>query len=286
MELSLGFSPCPNDTFIFDALIHRRIDSGNYRFNVVLDDVGALNRKAFQATLDITKLSYHAYLFVNDKYQMLHSGSALGSGVGPLLITRNENIDFCRNNISSITIAVPGQYTTANFLLQAIFGNHLHTKNYLFSDIEQAVINGEVDAGVIIHENRFTYHQKGLAKIIDLGEAWETQTKQLIPLGGIAVKRSLPEKVKQDINRLIRQSIRFAFDNPQYALPFIRENAQEMSPEVMQKHIDLYVNQYSLDLGTNGQQAIKYMFDFAKKQKLINDYNSAIFVNQNKNLTL
>ena len=228
MKLSLGFSPCPNDTFIFDALIHQRIDTRGYSFEVELDDVEALNQKAFDTHLDITKLSYHAGAYLTGSYVFLTSGSALGSGVGPLLIAKKEKREEIEKNIEQALIAIPGKFTTANFLLQAAFGKNLNTIEYLFSDIENAVLEDKVDAGVIIHENRFTYHEKGLEKIIDLGEFWETETRQLIPLGGIAIKRNLPIDVQQDIDELIRESINFAYQNPQYALPFIKENAQEM----------------------------------------------------------
>jgi 1,4-dihydroxy-6-naphthoate synthase len=277
MQLTLGFSPCPNDTFIFDALIHNRIDTKGYEFDVILDDVEALNQKAFNAELDITKLSYHAGSYLTNHYTFLNAGSALGSGVGPLIITTKENLAKVKD-IKNITIAIPGKYTTANFLLKAAFGNQVKTKEFLFSDIENAVLEGKVDAGVIIHENRFTYHEKGLVKVIDLGEYWESKTHQLIPLGGIAIKKSLPTQIQQDINSLIRESIEFAYKNPSYSLPFIKENAQEMDSEVMKKHIDLYVNEYSLNLGEKGKNAIKFMFDFAIEKGFIPSYNKNLFV--------
>src|ERR1019366_5232120 len=243
-KITLGFSPCPNDCFIFDAMIHGKINTEGLQFEVVMEDVEALNQKAFTDELDITKLSFFAFAHVTKFYQLLNSGSALGKGCGPLLVANSKF------KIESTTkIAIPGKYTTANFLLSLAFPDAKNKVETLFSDIEDAVLSGKVDAGLIIHENRFTYEQKGLKKLIDLGEYWETLTNAPIPLGGIVAKRNLPNDLKQKINRVIRKSVEFAFANPKSSLNFVKAHAQEMSEEVMYKHIDLYVNNYSIDLG-------------------------------------
>jgi 1,4-dihydroxy-6-naphthoate synthase len=270
--LTLGFSPCPNDCFIFDALIHNKIDTEGLQFEILLADVETLNQKAFKGELTITKLSYHAYAYLTKLYQLLDAGSALGNNCGPLLIA-NSKIQ-----ISNITkIAIPGKYTTANFLLSLAFPEAKNKIEFLFSDIEEAVLTGKVDAGLIIHENRFTYEQKGLKKIIDLGEYWETTTKSPIPLGGIVIKRNMPNDLKQKVNRVLRKSVEYAFANPKSCLNFVKQHAQEMSEEVMYKHIDLYVNKYSIDLGADGKNAIKLLFDKAQELGVINKIKEELF---------
>lgn len=266
MNLTLGFSPCPNDTFLFDALVHGRIDRQDYAFTPVLDDVEALNKMAFEGKLDITKLSYHAFAYLTDHYQMLPSGSALGKGVGPLLITKGAAPATPR---SEWLVAVPGKFTTANLLLSLAYPEIMNRKYMLFSDIEEAVLSGQVDAGVIIHENRFTYFEKDLVKQADLGEFWEMETGLPIPLGGIAVRRDLPVPVKRSIAKLVRESTEYAFRNPEHSLPFVQQNAQEMDPEVMQKHIALYVNPFTVDLGESGIMAVESMLKRLLDQGLI-----------------
>jgi len=264
-QLSLGFSPCPNDTFIFDALIHHKLEHG-YEFDVQLADVEELNNLAFKSTLDITKLSFHAWAYMMDEYQMLPSGAALGFGVGPLLISKRP---LSTDELENGKIAIPGKWTTANFLMHNAYPTCLNKQEYLFSDIEQAVLDEDCIAGVIIHENRFTYHERGLRLIRDLGQAWEDQTGMAIPLGGIAIKRSLPETLKSEIGQLIRQSIKHSSDHPGSAADYIKEHAQEMSPAVIQKHIDLYVNTYSLDLADKGRLAIETMLQSLLSKNLI-----------------
>lgn len=281
MKLTLGFSPCPNDTFIFDALIHHKIDTEELEFEVSFDDVETLNQKALNHQLDITKLSYHAYAYVTDKYVLLNSGSALGFGVGPLLICKDERfIDpiYLLKNISDLTIGIPGKYTTANFLLGLAYPEAEKKKEMLFSEIEDAVLSGQIDIGLIIHENRFTYQDKGLHKVIDLGEFWEDLTSSPIPLGGIMIKREFPEELKQKVNRVIRRSVEFAFANPKSGLEFIRSHSQEMSEEVMYKHIDLYVNKYSIDLGDEGRKAVSTMFAGAVKLDIIPEPKENLFL--------
>lgn len=278
MKLTLGFSPCPNDTFIFDALIHHKIDTEGLEFEVFFDDVETLNQKAFKGVLDVTKLSYHAFAYVVDQYALLDSGSALGFGVGPLLITKNPDISYLKSNISNLKIGIPGKYTTANFLLGLAFPEAKNKQEMIFSGIEDALLNDEIDIGLIIHENRFTYQDKGLQKIIDLGDYWEKQTGCAIPLGGIVVNRKLPLDVQLKLNRVLRKSVEFAFANPKSGLDFIRQHSQEMSEEVMYKHIDLYVNQYSVDLGTEGRKAINLLFEKALQNRVIPPITQQIFL--------
>jgi 1,4-dihydroxy-6-naphthoate synthase len=283
MNLSLGFSPCPNDTFIFDAMIHQKIDTEGLNFEVVFDDVETLNQQAFRAELDITKLSYHAYAYLTDNYVLLHSGSALGFGVGPLLIcNKNEystlDMEILSPLTSNLRIGIPGKYTTANFLLSTAFPNAKNKIEMKFFEIESALLNDQIDLGVIIHENRFTYQDKGLKKIIDLGEYWEDLTNGPIPLGGIMIKRNLPEEIKQKVNRIIRRSVEYAFDHPESGFDFIRSLSQEMSTEVIKKHIDLYVNKFSIDLGELGRKAVETFFKEAHKAGIIPETKQNLFL--------
>lgn len=278
MKLTLGFSPCPNDTFIFDALIHHKIDTEGLDFEVFYDDVETLNQKAFRGELDITKLSYHAFAYVVDKYVLLDAGSALGFGVGPMLISKNEiSISDLENN-PNYKIGIPGKYTTANFLLGLAFPNVQNKQEIVFSEIEDSLLNGKIDIGLIIHENRFTYQNKGLKKIIDLGDYWEKKTGCAIPLGGIVANRRLPLEVQLKINRVLKKSVEFAFANSKSGLEFIRSHAQEMSEEVMYKHIELYVNKYSVDLGEEGRKAINLLFDTALEKGIIPEIKDKIFL--------
>lgn len=287
MKLTLGFSPCPNDTFIFDALIHHKIDTEGLDFEVFYEDVETLNQKAFRGDLDVTKLSYHAYAYMTERYVLLDSGSALGFGVGPMLISKREisNAELQENKLRispsefrTPVIGIPGKYTTANFLLGLAFPEATNKEILVFSDIENAVLDGRVDVGLIIHENRFTYQDKGLKKVIDLGDYWEKQTGCAIPLGGIVANRNLPQDVLHKLNRVLRRSVEFAFANPKSGLEFIRSHAQEMSEEVMYKHIDLYVNQYSIDLGVEGRKAIELMFNTALEKGIIPEIKDQIFL--------
>lgn len=284
MKLSLGFSPCPNDTFIFDAMIHQKIDTEGLEFEVFYEDVETLNQKAFKAELDITKLSYHAYAYLTEKYVLLHAGSALGFGVGPILICQNEeysSTDGCENlklQSSDLSIGIPGKYTTANFLLSLAFPDAKNKLEMKFFEIESALLHKQIDLGVIIHENRFTYQEKGLIKIIDLGEYWENLTQGPIPLGGIMIKRDLPDHVKQKVNRIIKRSVQYAFDHPLEGMDFICSLSQEMSKEVIKKHIDLYVNQFSLDLGDVGRKAVETFFDYAQQSGIIPKTKQNLFL--------
>lgn len=275
MNFTLGFSPCPNDCFIFDAVVHKKIDTKGIDFSVVMEDVEALNNRAFKQELDITKLSYHAFLYLTNHYALLNSGSALGFNCGPLLVKDSKHKI---ENISDAIIAIPGKYTTANFLLSLAYPNAVNKKEVLFSDIEEAVLSHKVDAGLLIHENRFTYEQKGLEKIIDLGEFWESLIHAPIPLGGIVIKKSIDSSLQKTIDNLIKQSVEFAFANPESCMSFVKQHAQEMSEEVMKKHIKLYVNDFSVDLGIVGKNAIQLLFDKAIETGLIEGQMPQIFV--------
>ncbi|WP_367864855.1 menaquinone biosynthesis family protein [Pedobacter sp. WC2423] len=281
MKLSLGFSPCPNDTFIFDALIHHKIDTEGLEFEVFFDDVETLNQKALRSELDITKLSFHAFAHVVEKYALLDAGSALGFGVGPLLICKNEDlIGSARltQKDSTLSVAIPGELTTANFLLGIAFPNLLNKQVMVFSEIQDALLNHSIDLGLIIHENRFTYTDKGLHKIVDLGSYWEELTGCAIPLGGIVINRKLDHEVQLKVNRLIRKSVEFAFRNPKSGIDFIAAHAQEMEEAVMYKHIDLYVNKYSVDLGIEGRKAIDILFKMAQERGIIPEINQNLYV--------
>lgn len=275
MKLSLGFSPCPNDTFIFDAMIHGKIDTEGLTFEVLLEDVEALNRMALVGQLDITKLSYHAFAYARDRYTLLDAGSALGENCGPLLIARQR---WDPTQVKDLKIAIPGRYTTAFFLFRLAFPEATHIQPMIFSDIEKAILDGTVDAGVIIHENRFTYAAKGLHKIMDLGEFWEGSTGMPIPLGGIAVKKSLPDEVQHKVNRVMQRSVQYAFDHPEASQSYVCAHAQELSPEVQQQHIDLYVNHYTLDLKDRGKSAIRYMYRLAAEKNIIPEASIPIFL--------
>lgn len=259
MTLSLAFSPCPNDCFMFDPIVHRRIDLEGLDFDVRLADVEALNRDAFGGVTDVTKLSYHAFAYCADRYAMLSAGSALGRDCGPLVISKRP---VTADDVAAggLRIAIPGKYTTANLLLGLAFPQATNTTAMLFSDIESAVQEGRCDAGVIIHENRFTYEARGLRKVVDLGEYWEGTTGHAIPLGGIAIRRSLPAEIQATMNRVLRRSVEYAFAHREETLPYVRAYAQEMRDDVMTRHIDLYVNSYSIDLGPEGRCAVDALF--------------------------
>jgi 1,4-dihydroxy-6-naphthoate synthase len=274
-KITLGFSPCPNDTFIFDAMVHYKIDTEGLEFEVFMGDVEELNQKAFRSELDVTKLSFHAFAHLISDYQLLNSGSALGQNCGPLLVSKLPQLN-ARN--SEIQVAIPGKYTTANFLLSLAYPEITNKVELIFSDIEQAVIDRKVDAGLIIHENRFTYQDKGLTKIKDLGEFWEELCSAPIPLGGIVVKRSIEPELQQKIDRVLKRSVQFAFENPESSSDYICENAQEMNAEVTKQHIELYVNDYSVDLGVKGREAVEMLLNKAVELKIIPSITNDIFV--------
>ena len=274
-DLSLGFSPCPNDTFIFDALLQGKVDTEGLTFDPVMEDVEALNRRAVLGELDVTKLSYAAFAHLTDRYALLDAGSALGNNCGPLLIARQPmNVD----EINAAHIAIPGNMTTANFLLSLAYPNAQNKREVLFSDIEDDVLRGETKAGLIIHENRFTYAQRGLVKILDLGEFWQTTTGLPIPLGGIVIRKDLPIEIQQRMNRVLRRSVEYAFANTADVMPFVRQYAQEMEEAVMRAHIELYVTHHTVDLGEDGRQAVRQMFQIAREKGVLANYRDDFFV--------
>jgi len=281
--LSLGYSPCPNDTFIFYALIHGRIDTGYLKFKEILLDVETLNQKALAAELDITKISYHAFAHLRDKYSLLRAGGALGRGCGPLVVTKHA---YTMEELRSKKIAIPGKLTTAFLLLQLFdssfpgaYRNTTPTPYPLpltpviiempFNKIMDAVAKDEVDAGLIIHESRFTYPSYGLKQVIDLGDWWEKETGLPIPLGGIIAKRTFGGDLNKKNGELIRQSIEYAFKNRNEPTAYIKEHSQELSDDVINRHIDLYVNDYSLDIGQDGEKAVKELFSRAEDAGVI-----------------
>ncbi len=271
MKFTLGFSPCPNDTFIFDALVNKKIDTEGLQFEPVLEDVQTLNQWAIDGRLDITKLSYGVLPLVLDNYLVLNSGSALGNGVGPLLIS-NAPIDKTR--VENSTIAIPGANTTAHLLFSLAYPNAKNKVFVRYDEVENFVLENK-GLGVIIHENRFTYAAKGLHKIIDLGDYWEKETANPIPLGGIVMKRNFDHALLQKVDRLIAKSIGYAFSNYPELNDYIRIHSQEMSETVMRKHIDLYVNQYSLNLGEPGKAAIEKLMAIYSKLHPSMDINAA-----------
>jgi 1,4-dihydroxy-6-naphthoate synthase len=275
MQFTLGFSTCPNDTFIFNAMIHQKVDTEGLQFDVVLADVEELNKNAFNGAIDITKLSYHAYAYVANNYKLLNSGSALGYKNGPLLISKRK---VYPDEVSGLKIAIPGKYTTANLLFSIVYPNIKDKREYLFSDIEEAILDNEVDAGVIIHENRFTYEKRGLKKIIDLGEDWEEKTGNPIPLGGIVLHRKFGSETQLKVNRVLKRSVEFALKHPESTYGYVKKYAQELNAEVIKQHIDLYVNNFTADLGTLGKKAVKTLYEKAKGEKIITEIPGDIFV--------
>jgi 1,4-dihydroxy-6-naphthoate synthase len=255
LVLTLGFSPCPNDTFIFDALVNKKIDTEGLDFNVVLEDVQTLNQWAKEETLDITKLSYGVLPLVLKNYILLNSGGALGKGVGPLLISHSVNKSVV---VEDETIAIPGENTTAHFLFSLAYPNAKNKVFLRFDEIENFVASGK-GLGVIIHENRFTYQQKGLHKITDLGDYWEQQTSNPIPLGGIVIRRTISGTMQQQIDKLIRASVEYSFASYPQISDYVKQHSQEMEEAVMRQHIDLYVNNFSIELGVEGKAAVTKM---------------------------
>ena len=262
MNFTLGFSPCPNDTFIFDALVNKKIDIGDFNFNVRLEDVETLNNLAREEVLDFTKISYGVLPLVIKNYIVMNSGSALGKGVGPLLISKKP-VDF--TEVEKYAIAIPGENTTAHLLFSLAFPNAKNKVFKRYDEIEKSVLESEKVLGVIIHENRFTYMERGLHKIVDLGNFWEEKTSLPIPLGGIVGRRNIDENILMKVDALIKESMEYAFENYPLITDYVKQHSQEMDPSVMKKHIDLYVNPYSINLGKEGRNAIR---------KFINIYES------------
>lgn len=270
MQLKLAISTCPNDTFMFEALINKRIDTKQYTFSTTLIDIDELNQMAEEGVQDISKISFNALSLFTDKYQLLRSGSAIGFGNGPLIISkRNIYIEELINAV----IAIPGENTTANLLMEALFPNAKNKKVYLFSDIENAILDNEVDAGLIIHETRFTFQKRGLHQIVELGAEWEKQMHLPLPLGGIAIKRNIADEIKKDIQEMVKQSVLYAFQNPHKSAPFVKHYAKELDEETISKHINLYVNEYSTWINKSCEEGICKLLQIASeanKKTIIN----------------
>lgn len=265
MRITLGYSPCPNDTFIFHALTHDLIDSP-FEVEVRHHDVETLNEKARRGDLDVTKISMHAFAHVIEEYGLLRSGGALGSGVGPLVVAREE---FDPGDLAGKSVVIPGDLTTAHLLLQLYDPEIDAADEMIFDEIMPAVADGEYDAGLVIHEGRFTYREYGLEKVLDLGEWWESEMRELVPLGGILAKRELGTETARELEDAIRRSIRYAYDHPEVSREYVREYAQDMEPDVIDRHIDLFVNEYSLDMGREGVQAVKELFRRARIEGVV-----------------
>jgi len=276
MNFKIGFSSCPNDTFIFEALVNNRIESEGLNFNVLVTDVEELNKLALNSELDITKISIATYPKISKEYLILNSGSALGNKNGPILISKRT---ITPDEINDLKIAIPGFNTTANLLLSIAYPDATDKVEYIFSEIEEAVLSGKTDAGLIIHESRFTYQAKGLKKIIDLGEFWENKYHQLIPLGCIVMKRNFPVETIKKINFLINNSISYGYDHPDDSSAYIKKHSQELADDIIKKHIGLYVNRYSVDLGKKGQDSIRFLFKKGFESGYLPDINKKIFIN-------
>lgn len=278
-SVSLGYSPCPNDTFIFYALMHGRIDAKNLKFSEVLLDVETLNRKALHAELDLTKISYHAFGHVRNNYLLLRAGGALGRGCGPLVVTKKN---YSMDDLKKKRIAIPGKFTTAYLLLQlydpAFRPGSLSVAEMPFDKIIHAVAHEEADAGLIIHESRFTYPSQGLKAVIDLGEWWEKETGLPIPLGGIIAKHSLGTGLHKKINRALQQSVEYALANRSEPMNYIKAHSQELSDTVINQHIDLYVNDFSADIGLKGEKAVTELLRRAEDSGIIPENRQPVFM--------
>jgi len=276
MKLKLGFSPCPNDTFIFDAMVHGRIDTEGLEFDFFLSDVEELNRKAMCSEVDITKMSFHAYAYAAQNYQILDAGSALGYRNGPLLISSRI---IGPSELDEARIAIPGKYTTANLLFSILWPDATKKTEFIFSEIEDALLENKVDAGLIIHETRFTYFKRGFHKIADLGEYWEKLTGLPIPLGTIVINRNIPHDVAMKVNRIIRRSLEYAYHDSFACYDFVSSNAKDMDSTVMNNYIKLFVNEYTIDLGDRAKDAIKELFRMAVEKRIIPPLPDNIFLN-------
>ncbi|MDH5201982.1 MAG: 1,4-dihydroxy-6-naphthoate synthase [Nitrospirota bacterium] len=289
--ISLGYSPCPNDTFIFYALVHGKIDTGGMHFKEILLDVETLNQMALHKELDITKVSYHAFGYLLEDYCLLRSGSAIGRS-GPLIVARE---DYTVRDLQGKKIAIPGKLTTAYLLLQLFTSDLVRKGDFVplakspseerelqrnctfpctcidmpFHKIMENVRNKDVDAGLIIHEGRFTYPLYGLKKVIDLGEWWENETGLPVPLGGILVKRNLGGDLIKKISSFVRKSVEHAFAHSDESKNYIKLHSQELEDKVIEQHINLYVNDYSIDIGEDGISAVKELLRRAEERGII-----------------
>jgi len=275
-ELTLGYSPCPNDTFIFYALTHDRISLPDTIIRERLEDVETLNQLARKGALDLTKISYHAYGHLRDNYVLLRSGGALGRGCGPLVITSQPGISL--TELQGQPLAIPGELTTANLLLQLCTGGFDQVIAMPFDQIMPAVIRGQVAAGVIIHESRFTYQQFGLHQVIDLGAWWEEETGCPIPLGGILARRDLGSATIKAVERAVSASLAYAWQHPDEPRGYIKQHAQELDDRVIEQHIGLYVNAFSSALGSEGTRAVTTLFERAEASGLLPKSVQPLFI--------
>ena len=271
--LTIGYSPCPNDTFIFYAMVHNKLE-GKLCFSERLEDVETLNRLALKTELDITKVSFHAFGHLRENYCLLRSGSALGRGCGPLIISKKP---MRSSELAGKKIAIPGKLTTAYLLLRLFAPDATDVVEMPFDRIMNAVALGTVDAGLIIHEGRFTYQKYNLLEIIDLGEWWEKETGYPIPLGGIIAKRELGADVIRETERLLKESVEYAFRNPAVTWEYVKNNAQELEDDVIRQHIELYVNDYTVDIG-DGADAVGKLLKTAEELNIIPESNKPIFI--------
>jgi len=275
MKIKIAISPCPNDTFAFDAMIHNKIDVGGIDFDFHFLDIQQLNERAFEEEFDVSKLSFHAFLHLQDLYFLSQSGSALGNGNGPLFVTRNQT-DI--HSVNQHNVATPGKDTTAFLLFRMAYPEVKNFKHYVFNQIEEAILNQEVDSGIIIHENRFTFEEKGLKKIADLGVFWEKTTLLPIPLGCIGLSRRIGIHLLRKIEEIIRKSIQYAIENPDSSRKFIKQHAQNLQDEVIEKHIQTFVNEYTINLGEIGKKTVETLFQLALKNKLIEKIQPKLFI--------
>ncbi len=269
---SIGYSPCPNDTFIFYALVHRKIDTEDFIFREVVLDVETLNSMALLSELDITKISYHAFGFLRQDYCLLRSGSAIGRGCGPLIVSAYKNMP---KDLQGKKLAIPGKFTTANLLLQLFSSDSGIQISSLtdmpFHQIMGAVSRGDVDAGLLIHEGRFTFPLYGLQKVVDLGEWWEDTTGLPLPLGGILAKRNLGKDLTRKVDSLIKKSIEYSLSHREEPMAYIKQHSQELEAQVIEQHINLYVNEYSLDIGEEGLSAVRELFRKAEMKGIMKE---------------
>lgn len=260
---------------MFEALLQKRVNTHGLDFAMHLGDIEELNQQALNGEADITKISFANYPAISENYELMDSGSALGRNNGPLLVSKHK---IYPDEVNEIRIAIPGEKTTANLLFSLFYPDAKDKKPFLFSDIEEVVLAGEADAGLIIHETRFTYREKGLQKISDVGEIWEEKTNLPVPLGGIVIKRKLEKQLKLHVQSALHESIKFAFAHPEASLEFTKKHSQVLDETVIRKHIDLYVNQYSLELKNEGREAITYLFEKGVKHGFFPSIEHKIFL--------
>lgn len=274
-KIRLAFSTCPNDTFMFGSLLQGMTDFDPAGLELILKDIEELNIMAREHKTAITKISFASYPFIANDYQILNSGSALGYKNGPILVSRKK---IYPDEVKDLHIAIPGELTTANLLLEILFPGVKQKSVFLFSDIEDAVMDNACDAGLLIHETRFTYQKKGLLKIADLGEIWEKEYNLPVPLGGIVVKRTLPYEQIKAFEKALSTSIGMAFKDKKSIWSFIKKNAQELDDDVIHAHIDLYVNEFSMDLGDKGREAIRLLLKKGAERGILPEVPEDIFV--------